>query len=279
MIQQGKYNLLYVTRKTQAGYWLTDDEGNEAILFQRETENEIPAGTEMDVFVYSDAENPFIATLKKPALVLNEFGYLECLSVNSAGAFLNWGIDKDLFVPFREQAKTMEEGKSYLVYLYFDEISQRLTASGKFNKFFEKENITLQPKEEVSLMVADQTELGFNAIINNRYKGLIYRNEIFRPLHTGDRIKGYVKQVREDGKIDLRLQKEGFSHTRDNETIILEKLKEKGGFLPLGDDSSPDEISIVLGISKKSFKKTIGALYKKRLISLEKTGIKLVEGK
>jgi len=279
MIKQGEYNLLYVSRKTQGAFYLTDDEGNEAVLFKRETEEDFENGKELDVFVYSDSENPFIATLKKPAIVCGQFGYLPCIAVNSTGAFLDWGLDKDLFVPFREQAKTMEEGKSYLVYLYFDTISNRLVASGKFNKFITKEGADFEPKQEVDLLIADQTELGFNAIINNKFKGLIFKNEIFKPIRTGDRMKGYIKSVREDGKIDLRIQKLGFSHTKDNEEIILDKLKENNGELGLGDNSSPEEISALLGISKKSFKKSIGALYKKRLITMERDRIKLVEGK
>jgi hypothetical protein len=231
----------------------------------------------VEVFVYTDSQGRLIATTLEPKITLHQFACLEVTSVTQFGAFVDWGVAKELLVPFREQDKRLEPGQQVVVYLYRDEASGRLAGSAKIRKFLDKEEITVNTEEEVQVLVYECTELGYKAIVNNRYDGLIYRNEVFQPVDIGQQLKAYVKKIREDGKLDLELQPPGYSKVAPNAEHILKALEDHQGWLPLTDKSSPEEIKNKLGMSKKTFKKAIGDLYKKRLIELKKDGIRRVQ--
>lgn len=275
MLQPGKYALLKVARKVDFGLFLTDGE-NEVLLPRKWVTPEMEILSEVKVFIYKDSEDRTIATTQVPYAIAGEFAFLQVREVNAFGAFLDWGLDKDLLVPFREQDKALEVGKSYVVYVYTDKLTKRMVASSKINRYTSNEQIDLTENEEVDVLIAKKTELGYNVIINNLHQGLVYKNEIFQPLALGDRIKGYIKTIRQDGKIDIRLQKSGLDSTLDAQDRLIAKLKEANGFLPLNDASDPALISKTLGISKKSFKKAVGGLYKLKLIRIEEQGIRLV---
>jgi predicted RNA-binding protein (virulence factor B family) len=275
MVEVGKYNELQVVKDMDFGIYLEKD--RQEILMPRKW---VPQGTRigdtLNVFVYRDSEDRLIATTMKPFAISGEFAFLECKQVNTFGAFMDWGMEKDLLVPFREQPLRMEPGKSYVVYVYTDEASDRIVASARLNRFVEKDDIALRDGDIVELLIFSETDKGLNAIINNEYMGLIYRNEIYDNVRVGDKVKGYVKQVREDNKIDLSLQKSGFELVDDVKWRLMNLLKERNGFLALNDDSSPEEIKKELQISKKAFKKAVGALYKEKFIRLSDKGIHLV---
>ncbi|MFI5163852.1 MAG: S1 RNA-binding domain-containing protein [Bacteroidia bacterium] len=275
MINLGVYNSLAVLRRAEQGFYLGDDSGESVLLPNRY----IPAGAEigdtLNVFIYNDSEDRIIATTLAPKITLNKFACLEVVSVTDHGAFLDWGLMKDLFVSFNEQKNKLEVGQYPIVFLYLDKITNRLAASCKLNKFLKNETIDLKEKDEVELLVAEKTDIGINVIINDRYKGILYQNEIFQTLHYGERVKGYIKKIREDNKIDVSLQKPGYENVPPNEEKILAKLKENKGFLKLNDYSSPEEITTILEMSKKTFKKAIGSLFKQRKIRIEKDGIYL----
>ena len=275
MIELGQYNLLTANRKTEHGYYLVDDKNEEVLLPNKYVPEYLSEGEQIDVFVYLDSEERLIATNLAPKIKLYEYSYLKVVDVNDFGAYLDWGLEKDLFCPFREQNKEMKVGESYVVYMYLDGRTDRLVASGNYSKFLENEEIKLNEGEEVDLLICEKTDLGYNAIINSTYLGLIYENEIFKAIDIGDKIKGFVKCVREDDKIDLSLQKQGYENVEPNANMILKSLKKNDGFLPLNDKSSPEEIKKTLEISKKVFKKAIGSLYKDRVIRIETDGIYL----
>lgn len=276
MLQIGRYNELTVNRRVDFGFYLIGGE-TEVLIPNKYVPEGTKEGDVINVFVYTDSEDRPIATTLKPHAAVGEFAYLKVKAVNNIGAFLDWGLEKDLFVPFKEQERKMEEGRSYIVFLYLDLNSDRVTASARISRFVEKEDIDLMEGDVCDLLIANRTDLGYNAIINNRYIGVIYQNEIFQPINTGDRVRGFVKRIREDNKIDISLQKSGGALVDDTRSRILKALKDNNGFLPLTDNSSPEEISRVLMISKKAFKKTIGSMYKNRLIDIVEGGIKLVE--
>lgn len=276
MIQIGTYNELEVVKQMDFGIYLR--EGSTEILMPTKW---VPQGTRIgdriNAFVFRDSDDRLIATTIEPYATAETFAFLEVKQVNDVGAFLDWGMDKDLLVPFREQAYRMEPGKSYVVFVYVDELTNRLTASAKLKKFFVNEPNELQEGDIVDLLIYSETPLGFNAIINNLYSGLLYKNEIFENIRIGDKLKGYVKRIREDNKIDLSLQKSGFELVDDVKWRILNLLKQNNGFLPLHDGSSPEEIKSKLQISKKAFKKAVGALYRERLVKLTEKGVELVK--
>ncbi len=276
MIEIGKYNQLTVSRFSDPGAYLEDDEENEILLPNKYVSDDLREDDKIEVFVYKDSEDRPVATTLNPYVVMDEFAYLEVRDVSDVGAFLDWGLEKDLLVPFREQSKKMEVGKRYFVFVYFDYQSERIVASGKIGQFTRNEFIELEEDDEVDLMVCNKTELGVNVIINNLYEGLIYHNEIFRPINAGDKIKGYIKAIRDDDKIDVSLEKYGYDSIEPNAQLILNKLKFEGGFLALSDKSNPELIKDTLQMSKKSFKKSIGSLYKQKLISIEDDGIRLI---
>lgn len=274
MIEIGQYNTLKIIRDTSVGLFLSD--GNTDVLLPNKyVPKRFEIEDEIKVFVYLDHEERLTATTLKPYIKRDEFAYLQVSYINQYGAFLNWGLEKDLFVPFKEQARKMEEGKRYLVYAYLDEKTNRLVASSKLNQFLEQENIELEIGEEVDLIVSHITELGINVIINFKYKGLLYKDEVFENLTPGKKLKGYIKNIREDKKIDVSLTLPGLEGIEENAQVVLEELKASNGFLRLTDNSHPEEIKTVLKMSKKAFKKAIGNLYKQKIISIKEDGIYL----
>ena len=277
MIEIGKYNKLKVMRRTTVGLFLGDAEGEEVLLPNKFIENKIIAvDEELKVFVYKDSEDRLIASTATPKIEVNQFAFLYVKEVNQNGAFLDWGMERDLFVPFREQAKKMEEDRSYLVYMYLDGESDRLVASSKINKFLDNANHTFQEGDEVDILIWDVAMLGVSVIINGRYKGLIFHNDIFTHLSMGDTRKAYIKTVREDDQLDVILQKPGYDAVEPNAQLILELLKNTDGFLALTDRSDPTLIYRELEMSKKLFKKAIGTLYRRKLITMEENGIRLI---
>lgn len=276
MIQVGRLNEMEVLKQMDFGIYLVLDK-HEVLMPTKWVPPDTRIGDVLEVFVYRDSEDRLIATTVKPFAMAGEFAFLEVKQSNEIGAFMDWGMEKDLLVPFREQPSRLEPGKSYVVYVYTDEISDRMVASAKLNRFVEKENIELEAGDIVDLLIYAESEIGLSAIINNTYAGLIYRNEIFDNVRVGDKVKGFVKLVRPDKKIDLSLQKSGYELVDDVKWKILNMLKEKNGFLPLHDGSSPEEIKSALQISKKAFKKAVGTLYKERLVKLTDKGVELIK--
>lgn len=273
----GEYNTLTILRDTSSGLFLGDDKGNEILLPGKFIPEEFEIGEELKVFVYLDNEERPIATTQTPDLTLNTFGYLKCSDVNEYGAFMEWGIDKELFIPFNEQARKMQVGNWYIIYLYLDEITDRLVGSSKTNKFLSNENLTVEPLEEVSVLITHITPLGVQAIINGVHSGLFYMDTVFEELRTGDRLNAFISNIRPDKKIDLVLQRPGYKSIEPNAEYIYQELKASGGFLGLHDKSTPKEIQDGLGLSKRSFKKAIGTLYKERKIKILDNGIELIE--
>jgi hypothetical protein len=230
------------------------------------------------VFVYLDHEQRPVATTLEPYILLNEFALLRVNYVNNIGAFMDWGMEKDILVPFKEQARPMEKGKRYLVYLYMDKKTNRLVASSKLNQFLNNENIDIEVGEEVDLIVSHITELGINVIVNEQYKGLLYKNEVYDDaIRTGDRMRGFIKTIRPDNKIDVALQKQGYENVEPNCEKIIDELRASRGFLRLNDNSHPEDIKTVLKMSKKTFKKAIGSLYKEKRIEIKDDGIYLIK--
>lgn len=276
MIHIGKYNTLKIVRETQVGLYLSDGE-TDILLPNKYIPREYEIGEELIVFVYLDHEERPVATTLEPYIFLDEFALLRVNYVNKFGAFLNWGLEKDLFVPYREQARPMEVGKRYLVFMYLDHETNRLAASSKLNQFLSNEELTVEEGEEVDLIVSHITDMGINVIINEKHKGLMYKNEVYHDLRTGDRVKGFIKAIRPDNKIDVSLQKAGFESIEPNAEKILDEMRANRGFLRLNDDSHPEDIKTVLKMSKKTFKKAIGTLYKQKLIEIKEDGIYLVK--
>jgi len=275
MTEIGKINHLYVVKEVDFGIYLDGGDLGEILMPKRY----VPEGTQpedtIEAFIYLDSEDRLVATTEKPLAMVEEFSLLEVVSVTPVGAFLNWGLPKDLFVPFREQRQPMEEGKKYLVYVYVDTNTKRIAASSKIEQYLDNIPVDYDLDEEVDLIIVNETDLGYNAIIDNSHFGILYKNEVFQPLNPGDKIQGYIKKIRTDGKIDLRLDKIGYEKITSFVDRIIVELQKNNGFLPLTDKSSPDEIYKTFKISKKNFKAAIGALYKKRFISLEEDGIRL----
>jgi uncharacterized protein len=276
MIEIGKVNNLRVVKKVDFGVYLDGEELGEILLPKKYVPKICKPDSTIEVFIYLDSEDRIIATTQKPLAAVGEFASLKVVSISTVGAFLDWGLEKDLLVPYREQKQSMNEGKFYVVYVYLDEKSNRIAASSKVHKFLNKIPTDFQIEQEVNLLICDKSENGYNAIINRTHMGLIYDNDNFMTLETGQKIKGFIKNVRDDEKIDLLLQKPGFEKIDDLSQSILEMLKQQDGFISVTDKSPPEIINKIFGVSKKSFKKAIGTLFKKRLISLEDNGIKII---
>lgn len=277
-IKLGDYNWLEIVKEVDFGLYLDGGSEGEILLPKRYVPEDYQIGEEIEVFVYLDQEERPVATTEKPLAKVGDFACLECVWVNEYGAFLNWGLMKDVFCPFHEQKKRMEIGNSYIVYIYIDEESYRIVASAKIEKYLLEDHPPYIPGEEVSLLIWQKTDLGFKVIIDNDYAGLIYENQVFKPVHTGDRMKGYISSVRPDGKIDLSLQATGRKQTLDFSETLLDYLHEHGGKCDLGDKSDAEEIKRRFQVSKKTYKKAIGDLYKRHLIIiLGEEGIKLAE--
>lgn len=276
-MEVGKYNTLQILRGTSVGMYLGDEEGNDVLLPHKYIPENAQIGENIEVFIYRDSEDRLIATTLKPSILLNQFAILEVVAATQFGAFLDWGLEKDLFVPFKEQNHKLQKGQYVPVYLYLDEQTDRVVASAKVHKYFKNlDGVDLDEGQEVDLLVFEKTELGHNVVVNNLYKGLVYENETFRRLAWGDTTKGYVKLIRDEGKIDISLQPLGFLKTLEpNQKAILDKLQQSGGILNLSDNSDPIEIQEVLEMSKKAFKKAIGVLYKDKKIIIKSDSIVL----
>lgn len=271
----GQYNTLKIDRDTQVGLFLTDGK-DDVLLPNKYVPNVWEIGEEIIVFVYLDHEQRPVATTLEPYILLNEFALLRVNYVNQVGAFMDWGMEKDILVPFKEQARPMEKGKRYLVHLYMDEKTNRLVASSKTNQFLSNDELTVENGEEVELIVSHITEVGINVIINEKHKGLLYKDQVYDDIRTGDRLRGFIKNIRPDNKIDVALQIQGYQAIEPNAEKILLELRASRGFLRLNDDSHPEDIKTVLKMSKKTFKKAIGALYKDKLIEIKEDGIYLL---
>ncbi len=277
MIEIGKYNELQIFKQTDEGLILKDPTGEDEVLLPTKYYPEnFEINDSLSVFVYLDSTEKKVATTQAPKIQLYEFALLQVAAITQVGAFLNWDLDKDLLVPFNEQKLEMLEGRWYVVYLDLDD-KNRLFASSKIDRQLQNINITVKEGDKVDIIIYQQTDLGYSVIINNEHKGLIYKNEIFTKLNIGDKLKAYVKKVRDDDHIDISLQAIGYRNFNDNNsTIIYKKLVSNNGSLAITDKSTPEEIKAMFGLSKKAFKRSIGALYKDRVITIEETEIKLV---
>ena len=271
----GQYNSLSILRETDPGLFLGDEQGNEVLLPHKYKPEQYEIGQRLEVFVYLDNQQRPIATTQEPYVTLNQFAYLRCCEVNQHGAFMDWGLVKQLFVPFREQARPMKSGHWYVIYLYLDPKTDRLVGSSKTNRFLSQEGMSLKKFDACEILVTHLTEKGANVIINERHQGLIYIDDIFEDIRSGDRLTAYVKKVRDDNKVDIVLQPLGYKSIEPNADYILQELEAAGGFLPLSDHSTPDLIRQELGMSKKLFKKAIGFLYKEKRITIAEDGISL----
>ncbi|RIA09895.1 hypothetical protein OE09_1741 [Flavobacteriaceae bacterium MAR_2010_72] len=276
MIQIGDYNTLEILRETEQGLYIADDEGNEVLLPNRYVPENFKIWEKLEVFVYLDNEERPVAVTDKPYIKVNEFAMLRCNQVTQHGAFLDWGLLKELFCPFKEQAFKMKAGGWYLVYCYLDEETGRLVASSKTNRFLDNKVLTVEKFDEVDLIVSHPSDIGMNVIVNKKHSGLIFKDDIYKDLSIGDRLKGYVKNIRPDNKLDIVLGKIGYRNIEPNAETILQELEDNDGFLALTDKSDPESIKRTLEMSKKSFKKAIGTLYKQRLIEIREDGIYLV---
>lgn len=275
-LRLGQTNRLTVVRRAEQGLYLSG--GPEDILLpNRYVPEGANVGDELDVFVYLDSEERLVATTETPLAQVGDFAWLEVAWVNQFGAFLDWGLMKDLFVPFSEQKMKMQKGRSYLVHIHLDPQTYRIVASAKIERYLSKDWPPYHGGDEVDALIWQKTDLGFKAIVNNQFAGLLFDDEIFRELHSGDRLRAFVKQVRPDGKIDLSLQRKGQKAVADFSDILLNHLRTNGGFSALGDKSPAEEIYALFGVSKKVFKKAVGDLYRRRLITIEDEGIRVNE--
>ncbi len=276
MIKVGAYNELTIVKRVDFGFYL--DGGydlGEVLLPRRYITDDMKVGQTILVFLYFDSEDRLIATTQKAKAEAGKFASLKVIDTNSAGAFLDWGLPKDLLVPFNQQKIPMKEGYGYVVYVYQDDISERLVASSKLDRFLDREPADYKVGEKVELLIADQTDIGFKAIINDKHWGVLFPSEVFGEMGIGKKCTGYIKQIREDGKIDLGLTKVGYGKVDALAERILQSMKQHQGFLQLSDKSSPEQIAKILKMSKGNFKKSIGQLYRKGLIDIEEKGIRL----
>ena len=276
-IELGKFNQLEVVKEVDFGLYLDGGEEGEILLPTRYVSEGCQVGDMLNVFLYLDIDERLIATTLTPLVQVGQFACLEVAWVNQFGAFLNWGLMKDLFVPFSEQKMKMQVGRKYVIHAHLDDESYRIVASAKVERYLSKDIPDYAPGTEVDILIWQKTDLGFKAIIDNKHSGLLYENEIFCTLETGMQMRAFVKQVREDGKVDLILQKPGFEKIDYFSKTLLDYIKEHGGRIHLNDKSPAEDIYDTFGVSKKTFKKGVGDLYKKRLISLQENGITLAE--
>ena len=271
IMELGKTNILTIARRTNHGFYLEDKEGEEVLLPNSYIEEGMEIDDVVEVFVYRDSEQRLIATNLKPFAEVGEFVYLKLKQLDDVGAFMDWGLQKDLFVPYAEQTFKMVEGESYLIFIFEDEVTQRIIGSAKENDFLFFDEIDVKEGDEVDLLLYKRSELGMNAVVNNLYKGLIFNSDIHKEIKPGEKIKGYVKKVRKDGKLDLSLIKPGYRESINEITESIMKLvNENDGKLYLTDKSTPEEINQLLGISKKAFKRGLGALYKSGKLKFQK---------
>ncbi|MBN1985588.1 MAG: GntR family transcriptional regulator [Prolixibacteraceae bacterium] len=277
MAELGKTNTLKMVRETDNGIYLDGENLGEILMPQKFITPEVRENKEAVVFVYSDSEDRLVATTENPLAKAGEFALLKVVATNRFGAFLDWGLPKDLLVPFSEQKSKMMEGKYDLVYVFVDVLTNRIAASAKLNKFLDNTPPVYSPGEQVHLIIAEETDLGYKAIVNNEHWGILYKNQVFKPLSTGEKITGYINKIREDDKIDLLLEKPGYEKIDSIAQKILDVLDQNRGFVALTDKSSPEMIQTMLGISKKNFKKAVGNLYKRKMIEFKSDGIKRLD--
>ncbi|WP_394152337.1 S1 RNA-binding domain-containing protein [Vibrio maritimus] len=276
MINIGRTNQLEVIKEADFGWFLDGEDYGSILLSKKHAPEGVAIGDKVDVFIYFDADNQVVATTDTPIAQVGEWGLMKVEGINSVGAFANWGIkEKDLLIPFSEQRGRLSEGKTILVYVYTDKASGRIVGTTKFNKLLDKTPARYQRNEQVDLLIAERSDLGYKAIVNGQHWGMIFPSDVIGKLFVGKKLKGFIKQVREDGKIDLSLQKVGVAKMDDLSEKILSLLEKKGGFLPLNDKSTPEAIFAAFKTSKGTFKKSIGGLYKQGKISIEKDGIHL----
>jgi uncharacterized protein len=278
MVELGKINTMSILRDTSVGMFLGGPDFEDILLPNRYVPIDKRIGDEMDVFVYLDSEDRPVATTDLPLVMRDEYASLLVKDVNRIGAFLDWGLEKDLLLPFREQTKRLDPNDYVFVKVGLDEVTNRLFATMKWKKNLTEEEPHYYSGEPVEAIIASVTEMGYNAIVDLKYNGLLYQNEVFKTLRVGDHVKAHVKKVREDGKIDLQLEAGGAAGIEPNAQFILD-LIEKNGEVALNDKSSPDDIKRIAHMSKKAFKKAVGSLYKQRLIEFTETGIRKVSTK
>lgn len=278
MIKIGNENKLKILKEVEFGVFLEGDEGQEILLPARYLPADYNIGDELNAFVYLDSEDRLIATTETPLAKVGDFAFLKVTTVTAIGTFLDWGLPKDLFLPFAEQIREVRPGQTIAVFIYIDK-SGRIAASMRLDRNVDKVPGDYKENQKVDLFVVGKTEMGFKAIINNRHVGVIYQNEVFQDLAYGQRLPGYIKKLREDGKIDLILQALGSFGAQDLGEKILDVLTREGGFLPVHDKTSAEEIYALFGVSKKKFKMALGGLYKKRLVTVGDDGVRLVAAK
>jgi uncharacterized protein len=276
MAEIGVINQLRVVKELDFGIYLDGGDHGEILMPKRYVPEDCKIDDVIDAFIYRDSEDRIIATTERPLAMIGEFAFLKVVSVSTIGAFLDWGLPKDILVPYREQKHGMDVGKKYIVRVYLDHDSERVVASTKIDRFLDNLPPEFEEGQEVDLLVVSKTDIGYKAIINNSHSGILYQNEVFQTIKQGQRIKGYIKKVREDEKIDLCLEKPGYEKLDKLAETILRELKDNEGFIALTDKSDPEKIYKQYGASKKSFKKAVGALYKQRLILIEEFGIRLI---
>ena len=272
----GKYNTLRILRLTTVGAYLGDDEGNDVLLPNKYVTQEMSVGEDVNVFLYKDSEDRLVATTEKPYITLNEFAYLQVKQLTPFGAFLDWGLEKDLLVPFREQTSKLEEEKYYLIYLKLDEETNRLVATAKTNKYYTTDTSDLELNQEVDLLICETFDLGVKIVVNGKFLGIIYHNDVNRKLRRGDYTKGFVYNIREDGKLDVRLEVSGYAKVEPNAEKLLAILNNRNGVLYLTDKSDPDDIREAVGMSKKTFKQAVGNLYKQKKIRINPDSIEIL---
>jgi predicted RNA-binding protein (virulence factor B family) len=278
MIEIGKMNTLTILRESEVGIFLGDEKGSEVLLPKSRLDATYTPGNKLDVFVYTDSDARLIASTRRPIAQLNDFALLRVKTVNDFGAFMDWGLEKDLFVPFSEQKQDFLEEKFYIIYVYLDPVSRRIAGSNKIDQFLSNEESKLEGGAEVDIMIYDESQLGFSCIINGKHKGLIYHNDVYQDLFIGDELEAYVKTIRPDGLIDISLQKSGFKNVLSATEIVLDYLEQHEGFLNLHDKSSPEEIAAKFSMSKATYKKAIGILYRQRKVLIKPDGVYLVAG-
>jgi len=276
MVQVGNYNTLKVVKEVDFGLYL-DGDGEEILLPKRFVPKDLKEGDEVTVFIYHDSENRLIATTQKPLGIVGDIVMLNAVSVTNQGAFLDWGLMKDLFVPLSQQESRMQVGHSYLVKIYLDEQTGRVAATEKISKFISNYNLTVKEMDAVDLVVYQTTDIGYKVIINNRHLGVLHYSDVFKELEVGDKEKGFIKKILPENKIDVMLGERGYKRVETETEKVLRLLEENDGYLPYHDKSDPEEIYEFFGMSKKTFKMAVGALYKQKKITLEQTGIKLAE--
>lgn len=275
MSQIGRMNTLYVLREVDFGVYLDGEELGDILLPKREVPKGIKVDDTVEVFIYFDSKDIIVASTRKPRIQVGEFALLNVVDTNNTGAFLDWGLPKDLMVPFREQSHKLIKNRRVVVYCYHDRASNRIAASTKLDKFLSKQEPDYKAGDKVELFIVARTDLGYKAIIEGEHWGLLFKDQVFKPLNQGDRVKGFIRNIRPDGKIDLSLHEGGKVNVDAASQKILDALKAGKGFLPFTDKTSPEIIYQKFGLSKKVFKRSLGGLYKKRLITLEPKGIRL----